>query len=862
MPCENLQINNVPDTALTTGRFKTQTLEFADLSMADVIGDVDNCIKLIKTQQGYGAISKLSINLNSLSTTADLVFTLFGRKYYLKGAALNGTLTITLNGEQITINVENNRFVYGYTEPINELKFAGTDVVSVDFSDTDILDNLTATDDMFKNCTELIAVNFANKTFGAVISANDMFNGCVNLVDLICPDSSTWKADLDFSDCQDLTSASLYDLIKFLYSYNAGVHTITPNTVMWNALDATVQNDLVAKATAKGWTINIPAAYSITGQSAASTVYATINGSPVEIPVSAGSWHYDYNGAVTSFSFANDADVTDIDFSLSDGLSGVTTLNNAFKDCAGLTTVDFTNCDLSNVASASDAFANCSALYELIIPADSWQPDIDLSASVMPKTEMLNVINGLYVYTSGTHTISFNSTIWDAMSVADQQAVFDAADAKGWTTNAVMVIYVIRGTSTNVNGTETFNIRFIQDGAVNPDAAETITCAVDGNGDWEYSYTGKKIYSLYNFAINNTTIISVDFSASDGLQKCLYANYAFADCSALSSISIINQIFSSLVEAEYMFSRCTSLQTLNFGSNTFSDLQKARGMFAYCNGLTSISLDNATFENVTLAGGSIHGDGMFYNFNCNISLPNATFANVTDMREMFANFNVGLTSLNIPNATFENAIDATSAFSNEQNMALQTIILTNATFAALQTATRMFYNNRQMTTLDIAKATFANVTNASEMFNQTDSLTALDLSSATFAELTDAYRMFRLCGAATLDMSVATFAKVTDLRDAFNQDVNNSHLINIIVPNTASAIALNSTTTNGVVNLQYLKLLTYQSMLNVANWVRDFTGYSAHTCTFNATAWNALSSAEQATIQGILQAKNWNLATA
>jgi hypothetical protein len=52
------------------------------------------------------------------------------------------------------------------------------------------------------------------------------------------------------------------------------------------------------------------------------------------------------------------------------------------------------------------------------------------------------------------------------------------------------------------------------------------------------------------------------------------------------------------------------------------------------------------------------------------------------------------------------------------------------------------------------------------------------------------------------------------------------------------------------------------SLLNAANWCADLTGLSAKTITFDTSAWNALTSAEQATIQGILQSKNWNLATA
>lgn len=860
LPCENVNINNEDTTAKTTGRFKVQNVEFADTVMAEILKDIDNCNKVIRTQQGDGHIKTLSINLNSLVAKGDLLFNFVGRWYYLKGTALGASITIFVNGESTTIEVSNNKFTYRYKEPIFVLKFNAADVVFVDFADCDKLDNLTSCDEMFDGCEELLAVDFGNKTFSAVTSANNMFRGCIALTTLICPDSSSWKADLDFSDCPDLTLESFYDLIKFLYYYNSGVHTITPNTTFWNALDADTQNDLLTKASARGWTIGILAQYSITGQSAANTVYATINGSPVEISVVGGSWQYDYNTPITAISFENDADVTDIDFSLSDGLAGVTSLNDAFKNCAGLTTVDFTNCDLSNVASASDAFAGCVALYELIIPQDTWQPDVDLSDGVMPKAEMLNVINGLYDYTSGTHTITFNQTIWDAMSVADQQIVFDAADAKGWTTNAVTVIYVVRGTSSAAS--ETFNIQFIQDGSLTPDAAETITVAVDGNGDWNFDYIGKKIYSLYNFAVNNTTILSVDFSASDGLSVCKNTLSAFSGCSNIATITLTNVLFAALTNAEGMFKNCSALTSLDFGNNTFATLQNGKSMFAYCTALTSLLLNNATFENVTIAGGLYVGDGMFYNLNCNIGLPAATFASVTEMRRMFQNFYSGVTSISIPNATFANVLNADDAFSTTSTSALTTIILTNATFASLQTAPNLFYNNKVLTTLDLSNATFASLTNGSAMFNQTNILPTLDMPAATFASLTNAYQMFRLCGASTINMPLATFVNVTDLRAAFNQAVNNQPLVTFNVPSSSTAISLSASAANGVVDLRYAKNLSYVSAVAVSNWVRNFTGYTAHTITFNSTMWNALSAAEQTTIDGILSGKNWNRAIA
>lgn len=854
MPCENLQINNQADTAITTGRFKQQTVEYADLTMADIIENVDNCVKLIRTQQGDGGISKLSVNLNSLASSADLVFTLFGRKYYLKGAALAGSFTITLNGEQITINVENNRFVYGYTEPINELSFKNTNVVSVDFADTDKLDDLTSADEMFKNCVELVAVDFSNKTFGAVTSATDMFAGCVQLSQLIVPTTETWKPDIDFTDCPALTLESFNDFItKYLYVYESGVHTITPNTTFWNGLAPETQTDLMNKATAKGWQIGIPAQYSLTGTSTGSTVYVTINGSPVEISVSGGVWQYDYNTPITSISFLNDTNVTTIDFTNSDLLDGVTSLNDAFKGCSGLVSVDFTGCDLSNVATAADAFAGCSSLTTITADSGVWMPDIDLSDSAMVYADMLSTIGILYTYATGTHTITFNQTTWDSLSVAQQQTIFDAAQLKYWATNAVAVVYTISGKSTAAS--ETFDITFIQDGSLIPDAAETITVIVDGNGDWSFSYMNKKVYSLYKFAINNSTITSFDFSAADDFSALTNMYQAFYSMSAITAFDFSGKLLQNVTDAEQAFNVINACTTIDLGDATFASLTNAKSMFSQTassaakaidlrsatfnslqnayfmfNGikLTALDLSVATFENVTNA------QGMFGNISSTIgiSMPIATFESATITQQMFG-ASSGITSISIPNATFENVV----------------------------TATQMIYNCPNLTSLNLDKATFNSVTSANYMFNVLTKLQAVSLPLATFKNVTTAIGIFSQYNNAqmtTIYIPNATFESitVTSYANFFNGNFGNS-----IVNWTSKAVGVDNKSI-GVSFAFYAPRLNYASYLNVANWLKDLSGMTTQTITISSVAWNALSSAEQTTIQGILSGKNWNLATA
>lgn len=785
LPCENVNINNEDTTAKTTGRFKLQSVEFADTIMAEILKDVDNCNKVLRTQQGDGHIKSISINLNSLVAKGDLLFNFVGRWYYLKGLALGSSFNAIINGETITIEVSANKYSYRYKEPIATLKFAAADVVSVNFGDCDNLENLTSCDEMFDGCEELLAVDFGGKTFGAVTSANNMFRGCVALTTLICPDSSTWKADLDLSDCPSLTTESFYDLIKFLYYYESGVHAITPNTTFWNALDADTQNDLLTKASARGWTIGIPAQYSISGQSAANTVYATINGSSVEIPVTGGLFQYDYNTPITSISFENDADVTDIDFSLSDGLAGVTSLNDAFKNCAGLTSVDFTNCDLSNVASASDAFAGCVALYELIIPQDTWQPDVDLSDSVMPKAEMLNVIDGLYTYISGSHTVTFNTTVWDTLSQADQQQVYNAADAKGWTTNAVIIYEHIRGYSNaNIN----INISFIDSNS--QITQETITLS----GYFDYQYNDKKIYSL-NYAFNQKNDITT-LEITEDCSQCVDAAGAFSQWSPTSLI-LDNATFENCVEVWSMF----------FGST-----------------IGTLSLPKATFAAATSLGAS--NDGMFQGVTISsLSMPLAVFGEALTSVRMFQGATIG--TLSMPKATFSKVTNATLMF---YNVKIAEITLEEATFAALITGTQMFNVLPNTTKITLPKATFANMTSANAFYSQYNNvvLATIDAPEATYESL------------GTGNNSNLFGAGYTRTLRNFNAKANKLQVsMNMSGPN-----------------------LTYQSMVNVANWCKDRTGLSALTITFYSVAWNALSSAEQTNIDNILSGKNWNRAIA
>ena len=564
-------------------------------------------------------------------------------------------------------------------------------------------------------------------------------------------------------------------------------------------------------------------AYYITGTTGGSSVTVTINGTTMQIQANSGVWEYGYNNAITSLSFANDTDLETVDFSLSDGLAGVTSLDSAFSGCTSLTTVDLTACDLSNVASATNAFSGCSALTSLVLPSDSWQPDLDLSATAIAYANMSAVIAGLYTYGSGTHTVTFNTTIWDALTAAQQQAISDAAALKGWTTNAVAVQYYIRGKSTAAS--ESFSVQFSGD-----NAPVTITVPVDASGYWEYAYSDKKIIRLTSAFKNNTTITEIEIT--EPLDQLQYfgenAQGAFQSCTSLIKASFPNGLFNKQnLTARQVFQGCTSLQEVSMPVATFENTTITYAMFNGCTALTTIDLSSAKFE------GGIYGNEATFS-GCSalqtLSLPNATFTGSTSVKTLFSGC-TSLQSISLPKATFTDATNANDMFRNCTN--LLNISMPAATFKSVTNLTGTFRQCTYLQTLSMPLSTFEKATGATYMFYGTPRLTTIDWTSATMEKL-----------AAT---------------DHFMQDL--SALTTLTLTQQSTAIDITSTASSAPLNLQGSPL-TYQSMLNVANWISDLTGYSAHTVTFKTAAWNALSAAEQATITGIVTSKNWNLATA
>ncbi len=165
------------------------------------------------------------------------------------------------------------------------------------------------------------------------------------------------------------------------------------------------------------------------------------------------------------------------------------------------------------------------------------------------------------------------------------------------TNNAKNDVYHIRGTAT---GDFSFMLRYIADGT-GTSTLTTENAVIDENGNWDVSYSGKKIGGNDDAFKLKTTITSIEFT--EDFTKCTKMYGWFTDSLNIVSIDFPNARFTSLTSMGFLLNRATSVQRLNIPLATFDSLTNTLGMFNNANSLNNfiISANNIIYSDLNVS---------------------------------------------------------------------------------------------------------------------------------------------------------------------------------------------------------------------------------------------------------------------
>ncbi len=218
----------------------------------------------------------------------------------------------------------------------------------------------------------------------------------------------------------------------------------------------------------------------------------------------------------------------------------------------------------------------------------------------------------------------------------------------------------------------------------------------------------------------------------------------FYYCTSLKSLDLSSFDTSNVKSMMYMFGNCNSLETLTL-SSTFdtSNVTNMVGMFGHCEKLSTIDISSFNTKNVT------NMSEMFADCTSLTSIvfgDNFNTGKVTDMSAMFGNCS-SLVSLDL-----SKVVD-TSKVTNFSSMFEGCTKLSNLTFgngfatSSAKNMSAMFKNCSSLTSLELESFITISVTDMSNMFNGDSSLVDIYVSSNNFrtTSVTSSTDMFKEC---------------------------------------------------------------------------------------------------------------------
>ena len=436
----------------------------------------------------------------------------------------------------------------------------------------------------FYDCENLTSVTIPNSVTSIGYRA---FSNCVNLASVTIPNSVTSIGEYAFSGCRNLTSVTIPNSVTSIGKYafsGCRLKSITiPDSVVSIGSGAFSCSDLMSVRVSRG----NPAYFSENGVlfNKSMTLLHTYPGDK------AGA--YTIPNSVTSIG------------------------DYAFINCSSLTSITIPN----SVSSIGDsAFWQCSILTNITIPDSVTNIGSNAFELCRKLTEVW--------FEGDAPTVGSDSFPRGAFAYVHKTATGFPAEGQNWKELKVRLLYDNSKGVSDVFTVDSIQYRFF---------GSTGTAWV-GNGS--------------KAAINSKTTGAINIPATVLWNERTYTvtiidDYAFNDCSSLTSVTIPNNVIRI---GNYAFSGCRNLTSVTIGNGVTSIGNYA---FSYCTDLTSVTIPNS----VTSIGERA--------FSGCSNLTSVTIGNgVTSIGNYAFSYCTDLTSVTIPNSVTSIGDRAFSGCSN------------------------------------------------------------------------------------------------------------------------------------------------------------------------------------------------------
>ena len=486
----------------------------------------------------------------------------------------------------------------------------------------------------------------------------------------------------------------------------------------------------------------------------------------------------DMNNMFSSCSELTSLDVTHFN------TAKVTNMGSMFYSCSKLTSLDVTNFNTANVTNMNYMFSGCSKLTSLDVT----------------KFNTAKVTNMRYMFSSCSKLTSLDVTNFNTEKVTYMNRMFSSCSSL----TSLDVTHFNTANVTNMNSMfsscsslTSLDVTHFNTANVTDMNGMFSSCSKLTSLDVTYFNTANVTDMSFMFA-NCSSLTSLDV-AHFNTEKVTGMSRMFIGCSALLSLDVTNFNTANVTDMSYMFSDCVALTSLYLTNFNTEKVTNMVSMFAYCRALTTIYA-SSKFVTTKVTNSS----NMFYNCNKLKGEEECTDDKATD--KTYAKIEGGYFSRAIPRVKYadgtltfflasketlgENEYELNSG-KNLPEWVKHTFSITKVVFdtsfanARPTSCYKWFFWCEKLNQVEgIKNLNTKEVTDMADMFYECRDLSSLDVSGFNTEKVTDMSGMFYECiSLKLLDVAKFNTANVKNMSNMFYRCYN-LDLLNVTNFNT------------------------------------------------------------------------------